>query len=359
MEPNTLTNCQAYVVNLQETITKAKDFLVANPKSYLYHATQNLQDRTEEVLKNLIFLGHKNPLPEPDLQANLNTKKLWKLLAPELQELAFQIEDAKIRGALLRYTAECKEYAYALKDTLQYQLYRPLKGFDLEEGTRYQITITLEDAEAESLYKRGMALMGFKALKSTPSEGANPTVWFSTKNFGQTIILSWTEKYKVYTSNQTGQAVKVLATSKYDADAGDVFTINSDIGTGKVTGGTEKNNYFTIDGTENLTKGLTVGLLQADPLDSTKMNPLCAIPIGPHEKVYVAPIQTVFLVFSTEVKETGTVIYRNLTRTLRVDLTDKRERELSYKSGTWEWGGEKWAGMVGDSDGPFIKPLSL
>lgn len=357
MQANTLANCQTYIVNLKETLQRIKNFLIVDKRSFLYHCNTQLQDRTEEVLKNLIYLSDSRDLPTADLQSNLSTKKIWKLLTPELQDLAFQIEDPKVQSMFLKYCSECREYAYSLKDLLHYQSFKPTKGFDFGEGTTYEITITLDDDEANSLANRGMALMGFKALQSTPTKGTNPTIWFSTQTFGQTITLTWTEKYMVYTSKQSGDAVRIKATNKYEMDRGDVFTINSNLGTGTVTTPDKPQPHFTIDGQDKLDTPLITGLMQADPLDSKKMNVICAIPMGPHEKVYVAPVQTVYLIFSTEVKETGSVVYRDVTRPFRIDLTDSPTREVGYKNGNWTWSGEKWAGPLKDSDSPFIRPL--
>ncbi len=206
----------------------------------------------------------------------------------------------------------------------------------------YQITVAMSDDTVDALYRKGLTLYGFKAVQTTAR--AAPLIWFKSATFMDTLMLSWTERYQVYTSNSVvipGRPVAIG--SSYPIALGDALTITRPNGTGVIASSIGTPDAITIDNEASIE--FTCGISQAQPYGSVM--PVCAFPLFSGAAQAVAPIEQILLLFSTTRLNVGTVMEQSNGAGLMIDLTASNNRTVCFDIDTgWSWGRGIWARPV-------------
>ena len=71
---------------------------------------------------------------------------------------------------------------------------------------------------------------------------------------------------------------------------------------------------------------------------------MCAFELHGGNLDVMEPIEKVLLMFASNTKNTGTVIYKSYGPGLMIDLTQNQTRNVNYDiNKDWEWGGASWA----------------
>jgi hypothetical protein len=218
---------------------------------------------------------------------------------------------------------------------------------DAPMATPYSVTITMNQTTVDALTNGGFYLYGFKAVKTT-SAGA-PVVWFETAAFGLSTLVSWSESYQAYTSNnQVIAGGQVVATNSYPIGLGQTLQITTPAGTGSVN--TQSGTPQAIDIANQTTTQFTCGISQSNPLGV--ITPMCAFTLYGNFTDVIAPIEKVLLMFSTLPINTGTVVEQSYSPALLIDLTAENSRTVAFDINKgWSWGGGSWAqGYAANTD---------
>jgi hypothetical protein len=192
-------------------------------------------------------------------------------------------------------------------------------------STQYQVTIQMNDDTVGQLGKDQFSLYAFKAV-SGPGGGV-PLVWFSTTDFSEQTVVTWTESYEAYTSTNTQLTpnAKISASASYAINLGEQLNVTTPEGTGVVVEGSDP-QAITID---NLTSTeFSCGISQQQADGSFQM--LCAFPLIGQGEDELVPIEQVFLMFSTTPVNTGTVIEQSVSSGVMVDLTGQSQMSVTF-----------------------------
>jgi hypothetical protein len=189
----------------------------------------------------------------------------------------------------------------------------------------YQVTIQMSDSTVDTLQQDGFLLYGFKGVQGPP--GGSPLVWFQTTSFSQNTVVQWSESYQAYTSTTTviTPNTVITASADYPIDLGQSLNVTNPQGTGIVVQGTlptaiEINNQTSTPFTCGISQQQANGGFQA----------ICAFPLLGNDEDVIAPVEQVFLMFSTLPVDTGTVIEQSYSPGVLVDLTGNPQVAVSY-----------------------------
>ena len=208
---------------------------------------------------------------------------------------------------------------------------------DLAAGTPYEVTISMTAETVSQLLAAGFFLYGFKAVQ-TSMTGGSPVVWFNTQEFSATTMINWEEQYQAYTSNsQIIPGGDIVASFAAGITLGETLNVAAG-GVGNVTS-TGLPTAISILNT--VSTPFTCGISE---LQGTTYNALCAFPLFGNNEDVIAPIEKVFLMFSTQPVDTGTVIEQSYGPGILIDLTASNQRTVNYDiNAGWSWGGFSWA----------------
>ena len=206
----------------------------------------------------------------------------------------------------------------------------------------YTVSVAMDQQTVDSLFGGGFFLYGFKAVKAA-GNGA-PLVWFKSQDFSLDTTVQWEVLYQAYTSKSSiipNGTIK--ATSPYDIDLDQTLNVTSPTGTGAVDTTVGVPGAISI---MNLTTTqFTCGISQQQA--SGDYSPMCAFNLFGNNLDVIAPIEKVFLMFSTNPVNTGTVVMQAYSPGLLIDLTGApgNERTVMYDiNAGWSWeGGASWA----------------
>jgi hypothetical protein len=207
---------------------------------------------------------------------------------------------------------------------------------DLGDGTPYEVTINMTAETVSQLLAAGFFLYGFKAVQ-TSITGGSPVVWFATQEFSATTMINWEEQYQAYTSNSQiipgGDIVASFA-------AGITLGQTLNVAAGGVGNVTSTGLPTAISILNTVSTPFTCGISE---LQGTTYNALCAFPLFGNNEDVIAPIEKVFLMFSTQPVDTGTVIEQSYGPGILIDLTASNQRTVNYDiNAGWSWGGFSW-----------------
>lgn len=207
---------------------------------------------------------------------------------------------------------------------------------DLDDGTPYEVTINMTSQTVTALLGAGYFLYGFKAVQ-TSQAGGSPVVWFETQEFSATTMVNWQEQYQAYTSNsQIIPGGNIVASFAADITLGQTLNVSAG-GVGDVTS-TGLSTAISILNT--VSTPFTCGISQ---LQGTSYNALCAFQLFGNNEDVIAPIEKVFLMFSTQPVNTGTVVEQSYGPGMLIDLTASNQRTVNYDiNAGWNWGGFSW-----------------
>lgn len=204
----------------------------------------------------------------------------------------------------------------------------------------YSVSIDMEQDTVYQLMANGYNLYAFNAVQA--AGGGQPTVWFKTTDFSLSTAVSWVELYQAYTSrSQIIPNGQIMVGAAYDIDLGQTLNVQSSTGTGSVDTGSGVPGAIAID--NQTTTQLTCGISQQ--LSDGTFAPLCAFPLFGNNVNAIAPLATVFLMFSTIPVNTGTVVFQAYSQGILIDLTGVSTRTVSFDiNGGWSWlGSAPWA----------------
>lgn len=193
-------------------------------------------------------------------------------------------------------------------------------------ATPYSITVNLDAPTLQKFTQNGFQLYGFKAVQGPPQ--GRPVVWFQTGNFLSTTQVKWTEQYKAYisTATQLNPQTVITAASSCPIDVGQVATAANGVLT--VSQGPDSQGIRISNGT---TTDYTCGLAQQEG-NSGAYNPICAFPLLGSTLDLLVPIEKVFLMFATQVLDTGMVLEQAFSGGVLVDLTGETSVNVAYSS---------------------------
>ncbi|HEX8432128.1 MAG TPA: hypothetical protein VF625_12620, partial [Longimicrobium sp.] len=211
-------------------------------------------------------------------------------------------------------------------------------------STNYRVSITMQQATANTLTDNGFSLYAFKAVQGT-GKGA-PVVWFSSQDIGLATTIDWSESYQAYTSRTEviAAGATITADNSYDSDLGGILTVNETIGTGAVTEGGDPRGISINNTTETQ---FVCGISQ---LQNGVYAPIAAFPLFGLNENLLVPVEKVFLMFATRTLDTGTVIEKAFSSGMMIDLTGATpdakgvvSRQVAYDVNTgWDDSNAPW-----------------
>jgi hypothetical protein len=211
-------------------------------------------------------------------------------------------------------------------------------------ATQYKVQIDMTKETADDLANGNFNLFGFKSVQTSQGGGV-PVVWFTTKTYSTTTLVTWQTQYQAYTSSAAdipdGQ---VTASFSLNIDLGQTLVVtNGSNGTGDV----ENGGTSTAISIQNATTSpFTTGISQVVGSPGVA-SPLCAFPLYGQQMDVIAPIEKVLLMFSSAPVDTGAVIEQAYSPGILIDLTSANFREVSYDINKgWSWGNAAWAQQV-------------
>jgi hypothetical protein len=204
----------------------------------------------------------------------------------------------------------------------------------------FTVAIQMDQNTVEKLSMGGFNLYAFKAVQAAGA-GA-PTVWFKTRNFSLETDVQWQVAYQAYTSkSEIVPNGSIVASANYGIDLKQTLNVTSSTGTGSVNTSTGTPGAISIYNQTNTE--FTCGISQ-QTADGT-FGTMCAFPLYGTNMDVIAPIEKVFLMFSTNPVNTGTVVVQSYSQGLMVDLTGVSGRQVTYSiNNGWSWAGSAaWA----------------
>jgi hypothetical protein len=191
--------------------------------------------------------------------------------------------------------------------------------------SNYQINIQMTDPTVDGLQQNGFKLYGFKAVQGPPN--GRPLVWFTTHLFAEETVVQWTDNYEAYTSNpgQLAQQTVVTASAAYDIELGQMLNVSNPQGTGSVLEGPAPQAIAIYNQTNT---PFICGVSQKQ--GSGSYAPLCGFPLFGQSEDLMVPIELVFLMFSANPVNTGTVIELSYNTGVLVDLTGSPQQTVAY-----------------------------
>jgi hypothetical protein len=210
-------------------------------------------------------------------------------------------------------------------------------NLEADAGTPYEVTINMTAQTVSQLLAAGFFLYGFKAVQASMT-GGSPVVWFATQEFSATTMVNWQEQYQAYTSNsQIIPGGDIVASFAAGITLGETLNVEAG-GVGTVT------STGTPTAISILNTVSTPFICGISELQGTSYNPLCAFPLFGNNEDVIAPIEKVFLMFSTQPVNTGTVVEQSYGPGILIDLTASNQRTVNYDiNAGWSWGGFSWA----------------
>lgn len=212
----------------------------------------------------------------------------------------------------------------------------------------FKILVNLDNDTLEQLDHDKYWLYGFKGVEAK-NGGGQPALWFKTDDFGPQTVISWTESYQAYWSENTEitDRLKIGISGNDDIELSQYYDVN-DNGTSKVTGG-GPSSQITIRNKGN--KARSCGISQK-ALDGG-FSPLCVFPLHGNNRDAIMPKLSVLLIFESQLFETDTVYMQAFGRGLLIDLTNElsHKREVAYDiNKSWNWEHETWAKIIEQDD---------
>ncbi len=201
-------------------------------------------------------------------------------------------------------------------------------------NTTYEITIAISPETVQALSAGGFSLCVLKAISTTAGGGGRPLYWLVSKQFATSIVLRWTTQCEAYASQSTG-IVEVSASAPITY--GQVFNVQ----TGTVTDDGLPGAMSILNTT---TTQYTCGL--SAPVGSQFL-PIAAFPLYGNMMDAFAPVEQMFLMFTTYPAVPGSAAERSYAQGLLVDFDSAPERVVSFDvNDGWSWDGGPWARAV-------------
>jgi hypothetical protein len=207
-------------------------------------------------------------------------------------------------------------------------------------ATQYGINVGMSSETVSALRNGGFALYGFKAIQCSAAGGA-PLVWFKQLSFMNQTQISWQEQYQAYVStDQIISGGTVHASSAINIGLGQTATAD---GNGNLTA----SSNGTPGAVSILNQGSAPWTAGISQTTNGQSNPICALPLYGHMLDVLAPLEKVLLTFASNTVNTGAVLYRSMSSSVMIDLTDAAQRSVTFDINQgWSWDGGTWASSV-------------
>jgi hypothetical protein len=224
-------------------------------------------------------------------------------------------------------------------------------------ASNYGVNLNMSASTVAKAKAMGFTLYGFKSVK-TSSQGAAPVVWFKDEDYLQTNIITWSEQYQAYTSLTDpigGGSIASLTAANADLGQEADVDLYGNITVKNGTPGLVTDNSaqaITIVNTSDVP--FTTGLASVQNGVSKAM---CAVPLYGYTSTFIAPIETITLMFASENVDTGSVVYRTYAQALQIDLTASNTRTVAFDiNSSWSWGNEAWGTLIprGEDLQPYV-----
>lgn len=204
-------------------------------------------------------------------------------------------------------------------------------------SAQYEIDIQMSLQTLQTLKQGGYALYAFKAVKVGVT-GSAPLVWLKTSQYLTTTSITWQEEYQAYISNNTiiaNGVIEPLATTAISP--GQTAAVASN-GMLTASGGGVPSAISILN--QSMVQW-TCGVAQ---MVNGRVNPGCAVPLSGNVLDVFTPVEKVLLMFSTNVFNTGTVVFQSPAPGLFVDLTGVAQRTVQFDINRgWNSAGAPWA----------------
>lgn len=211
-------------------------------------------------------------------------------------------------------------------------------------ATSYSLTINLDATSLTAMKAEGYKLYLFKGMKGPSS--ALPTVWFSESNYMQNTVITWDDEYNAYISaTETKANARIQSMTSVPMKSGQTATVDDEgFGTLTVQAPEPEDDNLVYYILNNSDQRFTAGISQS----SGGVNaPICAIPLMGHNVLNIVPIAKVFMMFSTEVYNTGTVLYQAASGGLLLDMATNPIVSVSFDSNKgWNFGGAGYGTLI-------------
>jgi hypothetical protein len=207
-------------------------------------------------------------------------------------------------------------------------------------ATQYTLNIAMDDATVNSLAGENFSLYAFKAVQ-TNIGGGQPVVWFKTKEFSLSTVVTWSLDFGAYTSKtQIIANANIVASASYPINLGQILEVQQPTGTGAVKqDGTDDAISIYNKTNTPFTCGISVKA-------GNSSNAICAFPLHGESTNVIVPIEKVLVMFASDEVNTGTVIEKAFTSSFLVDMTGATDntRQIKYDiNASWNAGGAGWA----------------
>ncbi len=150
--------------------------------------------------------------------------------------------------------------------------------------------------------------------------------------------ISWQEQYQAYVStDQIISGGTIQASSAVNLGLGQTATVDGNGNLTASSGGTPA----AISILNKSTAPWTAGISQ---MTNGQSNPICALPLYGNMMDVMAPLEQVLLTFASNTVNTGTVLYRSMSSSVMVDLSQSPQRAVTFDINQgWSWDGGTWA----------------
>jgi hypothetical protein len=157
--------------------------------------------------------------------------------------------------------------------------------------------------------------------------GGAPLLWFENGGITPVMVARWETAYQAYTTPAASIAPGevITASAPYPIDPGQALYVGYPTGVGAVSTGTLPQAIEIFNQTST---SFYCGISQEQGDDG--FQPICAFPLQADFADVIVPVEQVFLMFSTQLVDTGTVIERSLVPGVLVDLTGNSQATVSF-----------------------------
>ncbi len=209
----------------------------------------------------------------------------------------------------------------------------------------HQVKITMSANTVNTLTTGGYCLYCFKGALMM---GAVPLLWFQSNKFQESFLISWSDRYQIYTSSSPIiENGLIIPSSTVDRL---ISQVHIDSTTGFSSTGERYlfQNYTDIaNGSE---KPVTFGLSQ---FVDGHYNPCCAVQISPNGNIRFGPMSTVVMMFAVKAEvgsvKNGTVVSNAFASGISIEFLSNQNQNpcISFDiDNGWSLGGEPLVATV-------------
>jgi hypothetical protein len=233
----------------------------------------------------------------------------------------------------------------------------PRGRIEHEMISHYGVIVEMSVGTVTGLLDQGFSLIAFQAVGGRNLE-ALPLVWSITSNFGTRLPLAWDVTFDAYTSSTAIVPGNVIL-------AGSTSAIRTgqtlDVGLGGIGTVVNHGQAATIGFSNETTTAFTCGICQ--PINEV-MSPVCAWPLNGGNRLFIAPLPVIVLLFTTlplrigeafgpprhsgiEVESITPGVGEAISSIVAIDMTARAAATIGYDINSgWDIGDATWKRTV-------------